>query len=122
MIWSSEVPATKSSASVRLGALPVSHVPVLTACVPCSGRSRFETTVTWSRNDSIGLRIGLNSKPTPVVAGVQWLGRSPIGTNTAPNRLVGAAAVRDRRRQRRHHGVEQRQGQRGAQTAQNRST
>ena len=30
-IWSSEVPATKSSASVRFGALPVSQVPLLTA-------------------------------------------------------------------------------------------
>ena len=49
--------------------------------------------MTGSRKDSIGLRIGLNSKLAPVVAGVQWLGRSPIGTNTAPNRLVGAAAV-----------------------------
>jgi hypothetical protein len=38
--------------------------------------------------------MGLNSKPAPVVAGVQWLGRSPIGTNTAPKRRVGAAAVR----------------------------
>ena len=96
MIWSSEVPFRKSSASVRLGALPVSHVPVLTACVPCSGRSRFETTVTWSRNFSIGFRMGLNSKPLPLVAGVQWLGRSPIGTKTAPKRLVGAAAVQRR--------------------------
>src|SRR6185503_13345884 len=58
------------------------------------GRSRPETTVTASRNGSSGLRIGLNSKPAPVVAGVQWLGRSPIGTNTAPKRRVGAAAVR----------------------------
>ena len=66
---------------------------MLTACVPWSGRSRFDTTVTWSRKASIGLRIGLKSKLTPVVAGVQWLGRSPIGTKTAPNRLVGAAAV-----------------------------
>ncbi len=84
----------KSSASVRFGAAPVSHVPVLTACVPCSGRSRPETTVTVSRNGSSGLRIALNSKPAPVVAGVQWLGRSPMGTNTAPKRRVGAAAVR----------------------------
>ena len=53
----------------------------------------FETTMTESRNDSIGLRIGLNSKLTPVVVGVQWLGRSPIGTKIAPNRLVGEAAV-----------------------------
>jgi hypothetical protein len=82
-------PATKSSASVRFGAQPVSHVPVLTACVPCSGRSTFDTTVTRSRKPSIGFRMGLNSKPTPVVGGVQWLGRSPIGTNTAPNRLSG---------------------------------
>ena len=84
----------KSSASVRLGAAPVSHVPVLTACVPASGRSRLEITVTASRNGSSGLRIGLNSKPAPVVVGFQWLGRSPIGTKTAPNRRVGAAAVR----------------------------
>ena len=27
------------------------------------------------------------------VEGFQWLGRSPIGTNTAPNRFVGFAAV-----------------------------
>src|SRR6187402_1407746 len=38
--------------------------------------------------------MGLNSKPLPVVGGVQWLGRSPIGTKIAPNRLVGVAAVR----------------------------
>ena len=93
MIWSSEVPATKSSASVRFGAAPVSHVPVLTACVPADGRSMFETTVTASRNDSSGLRIGLNSKLAPVVVGVQWLGRSPIGTKMAPNRRVGVPAV-----------------------------
>src|SRR5436190_8505669 len=37
--------------------------------------------------------MGLNSKPAPVVGGVQWLGRSPIGTKIAPNRLVGVAAV-----------------------------
>ena len=86
-------PGEKSSASVRFGAVPVSQVPVLTACVPASGRSRLETTVTRSRNVSIGLRIGLNSKPAPVVVGVQWLGRSPIGTNTAPKRRVGVAAV-----------------------------
>src|SRR6185295_13357999 len=53
----------------------------------------FDTTLTWSRNFSIGLRIGLNSKPAPVVGGVQWLGRSPIGTKIAPNRFVGVAAV-----------------------------
>src|SRR5688500_16446185 len=39
--------------------------------------------------------MGLNSKPLPEVAGVQWLGRSPIGTKTAPKRLMGAAAVSD---------------------------
>ena len=71
MTWSSEVLAMKSSASVRLGAAPVSQVPVLTACVPASGRSRFEITVTASRNGSSGLMIGLNSKPTPVVGGFQ---------------------------------------------------
>src|SRR5688572_1015982 len=87
------MPATKSSASVRLGALPVSQVPLLTAWVPAGGRSIFETTVIESRKDSIGFRIGLNSKPTPRVAGVQWLGRSPIGTKMAPNRRVGAPAV-----------------------------
>src|SRR5262245_52341574 len=38
--------------------------------------------------------MALNSKPAPVVGGVQWLGRSPIGTKMAPNRLVGVAAVR----------------------------
>ena len=38
--------------------------------------------------------MGLNSNALPEVAGVQWLGRSPIGTNTAPKRRVGAAAVR----------------------------
>src|SRR5687768_8532200 len=53
----------------------------------------FDTTVIESRKDSIGFRIGLNSKPTPLVAGVQWLGRSPIGTKMAPNRRVGAPAV-----------------------------
>ena len=36
----------KSSASVRLGVAPVSQVPVLTACVPASGRSMFDTTLT----------------------------------------------------------------------------
>ena len=46
MIWSSEVPFLKSSASVRFGALPVSQVPALTAWVPCGGRSTFETTFT----------------------------------------------------------------------------
>ena len=28
------------------------------------------------------------------MGGVQWLGRSPIGTKIAPNRFVGVAAVR----------------------------
>src|SRR5687767_9383119 len=37
--------------------------------------------------------MGLNSKFGPVVWGVQWLGRSPIGTNIAPKRRTGAAAV-----------------------------
>src|SRR6185295_14808857 len=46
-----------------------------------------------SRNFSIGFRISLNSNPGPVVFGVQWLGRSPIGTNTAPKRRGGFAAV-----------------------------
>jgi hypothetical protein len=76
-----------------LGAVPVSQVAVLTAWVPCRGRSRFDTTVTESRNFSIGFRISLNSNPDPVVFGVQWLGRSPIGTNTAPKRRGGFAAV-----------------------------
>ena len=100
--------------------MPVSQVPVLTACVPCRGRSRLETTVSESRNGSSGFRIGLNSKPAPVVFGVQWLGRSPIGTNTAPKRRGGFAAVCAVRRQRRHHGVEQRQRQCGAHAAQDR--
>src|SRR5688500_10618463 len=93
MIRSSDVPATKSSASVRFGALPVSQVPLLTAWVPAGGRSMFDTTVIESRKDWIGFRIGLSSKPTPRVEGVQWLGRSPIGTKMAPKRRVGAPAV-----------------------------
>jgi hypothetical protein len=36
--------------------------------------------------------MGLNSKPAPLVGGVQWLARSPIGTKIAPNRFVGVAA------------------------------
>ncbi len=61
--WSSEMPARKSSASVRFGEEPVSQVAVLTACVPPAGRSSPETTTSESRNDSSGFRIGENSKP-----------------------------------------------------------
>ena len=122
MTWSSDVLAMKSSASVRLGAAPVSQVPVLTACVPASGRSRLEITVTESRNGSSGLRIGLNSKPTPVVVGI------PVARPLAHRHEDGAEAARRRRggahgrRQRRHHRIEQRQGQRRSQTTKNRST
>ena len=49
--------------------------------------------MTESRNFSSGFRISLNSKPEPVDLGVQWLGRSPIGTKTAPKRRGGFAAV-----------------------------
>src|SRR5678810_1034326 len=88
------MPARKSSASVRFGDDPVSHVAVLTACVPPFGRSQFETTTSESLRPSSGLRIGDISNPAPVVFGVQNPGRSPIGMNTAPKRIVGVADVR----------------------------
>src|SRR6266581_3312321 len=49
----------------------------------------------WSRNFSIGFKIGMNSKFSPTVFGVQNPGRSPSGTKMAPKRRVGfgAAAV-----------------------------
>ena len=35
----------------------------------------------------------MNSKSLPTVVGAQYPGRSPSGTNTAPKRRTGAAAV-----------------------------
>ena len=56
---------------------------------PSSGSQSSETIVTWSRNCSSGFRIGMNSKFSPVVFGVQKPGRSLSGTKIAPNRRCG---------------------------------
>ena len=110
MIWSSEVPATKSSASVRFGAQPVSHVPVLTACVPCSGRSMFETTVDRVAErlerleDRAELEAGAGGRRRPVARAARpsarrrrrsaWSARrrsSPSPSAPAPSRRAAAA-------------------------------
>jgi hypothetical protein len=57
-----------------LASAPVDQAAAVEAW-PLIGVHRFDTTVTWSRNGSSGLRIGLNSKFSPSVAGRQALGR-----------------------------------------------
>src|SRR5678815_528828 len=49
----------------------------------------------WSRWASSGWRIGVNSKPEPVVAGVNLDITAPWGIYTNPSLCKGAAAVLD---------------------------
>src|SRR4051812_26965490 len=86
------MPLWTSSAIVRFGIVPLSHAATVVAW-PSRGSQSSETIVTWSRNGSSGFRIGMNSKFSPVVFGVQNPGRSPSGTKIAPNRRCGFAAV-----------------------------
>ena len=72
--------------------MPLSHAATVVAW-PSSGSHSSDTIVMWSRNFSIGFRIGMNSKFSPTVFGVQKPGRSPSGTKTAPNRRVGLGAA-----------------------------
>ena len=58
------------------------------------------------------------SKSAPTVAGFQKPGRSPCGTNTAPKRFGRHGFLCDGSRGR-HHRIEQRQREPGADAAQN---
>ena len=67
----------------------------------------------WSRNGSSGFIVGVNSKPVPSVGG-----RPPIHDHAG--RMVDESEADDGLSvtgggQRRNHGIQQRQGQRGAQ-------
>src|SRR5215471_5319770 len=86
------VPARTFSAIVLNGTEPLSHAATVTAW-PSSGSQSSETSVIDLRNGSRDFRIGVNSKSAPTFVGVQYPGLSPSGTNTAPNRLSGFAAV-----------------------------
>src|SRR5215470_14161964 len=77
---------------VLKGIEPLSHAATVTAW-PSSGSQSSETTVIEFRNGSRDFRIGVNSKSAPAFDGVQYPGRSPSGTKTAPKRFSGLAAV-----------------------------
>src|SRR5215831_9994027 len=86
------VPALTFSAIVRKGTDPLSHAATVTAW-PSRGSQSSEISVIDLRYGSSDFRIGVNSKSVPTFAGVQYPGRSPSGTNTAPKRFKGFAAV-----------------------------
>src|SRR5215470_3619354 len=77
---------------VLKGIEPLSHAATVTAW-PSSGSQSSETTVIEFRNGSRDFRIGVNSKSASTFDGVQYPGRSPSGTKTAPKRFNGFAAV-----------------------------
>src|SRR5262249_62201693 len=85
------VPALTFSAIVRKGTDPLSHAATVTAW-PSRGSQSSEISVIDLRYGSSDFRIGVNSKSVPTFAGVQYPGRSPSGTNTAPKRFKGVAA------------------------------
>jgi hypothetical protein len=111
MIWSSDVPATKSSASVRFGALPVSHVPLQRPIDVRDHRDRvaegFEGFQDWGELEAAAGSLG-----RPV--------RRPFAHRhehrSEPARWRGRGLRRGG--ERRNHGVEQGQRQRGTKTAQ----
>ena len=78
----------------------------LTATQAVTGDTPLVNVGTATGTDVLGLEVSDDDDATiaivaptiiekpPVVAGVHWLGRSPIGTKIAPKRRTGAAAVR----------------------------
>src|SRR5712672_1055041 len=76
----------------QVPAHPLSHPAALIAWSPSTtpgwARVRLLTTTSESRNRSSGFRIGVNSKPAPVVDGLHCSTIAPLGTNTAPKRVL----------------------------------
>ena len=96
-IWSIEMPASSSDSLVGGDTSVRNRVDAL-ACVP-PGRPaigtqlRLLSTSSWSRNGASGAIVGMNSKAAPSAAGSQSFMIMPLGTYTAPKRLIGLAAV-----------------------------
>src|SRR5439155_27192192 len=90
------MPAYASTPWVGFGRTPLNHVVGLsewTADVSAARWPRPDTTSTYSRNGSSGLRIGENSKLAPSCAGVHLSMMAPCGRYTKPRRDAGLAAV-----------------------------
>ena len=128
-IWSAEMPAWMPAPSVFLGWTPVSQVAPSRAWSPAPSpsarplhlRQAAEARCRCSRNGSSAFMVGVNSKPVPFGGRASSLSRiMPFGmidepqADRRPSRRAGG-------RQRRDHGVQQRQRQRGAETAQERA-
>ncbi len=76
----------------------------------------------WFRNGASGAIVGMNSNAAPSAAGNQSFMIMPLGTYTAPKRLIGLGRGLHHGGQSRHHSVEQRQCDRNPKAAQHRAT